>query len=500
MIHLTTKVSVQAVNKPAGQKRIGICVPMRGTVDANFCASMINIVFHFLQKPNCLPLPIFSEQMPVDAARNEISKQAIISQCDYLFWLDSDIVLTTEMIDHLWNTLHTPEEDGTERQVVCGIYYQRALPYHPVLRRLHKFHRFFDPESILLSPVIEYPRDKLFTVDGAGMGCVLMRAHPHNLVFNDTKGRPFQFVSQKISEDLFFFLKLREGVKDHQGNTVKFNIWVDPRVQCAHIGASVTQWHYLHSQNDRYIDIEELSEYTKQDAETTLQKCLDGALDVMEQWVAKFGRDSEAYKTLTPAQLDDFYRNVNYLHDLTFYWFNDKDHREKPLSKFDFAPDKPFNCLDFGCGIGDFGLNIAERYPASRVIFFDINKKSLEYLRWRIAKRIADGRMKADQAWIIDDPKLLDKLAGIKFDVAFCLDMLEHLKEPTVSEYGRFLYDHLTPQGILIASIAPMKPMQPQHVSAPKLDSFGFVQLDELVYCLPGNEIAAKVKEATGKV
>ena len=41
--------------------------------------------------------------------------------------------------------------------------------------------------------------------------------------------------------------------------------------------------------------------------------------------------------------------------------------------------------------------------------------------------------------------------------------------------------------------------MQPQHVSAPKLDTYGFSQLDDLVYCRPENEIATKVREATGK-
>ena len=495
---MSTNVKVQGVNKPAGQTRVGLCVPMRGGVDTNFMASFVNLIFHVLQKPNTLPMPIFSETMPIDAARNEIAKHAILSQCDYLLWLDSDVMLSPEMFDHMWAAIHTPEPDGTRREVVTGIYYARAPPYNPVIRKFHKFHRFFDPENIMFTPLYSYPEDRLFEVDGAGMGCVLMRRSALDLVFNETKGHPFQFLSDKVSEDLFFFMKLREGVLDHKGNKRVLKVWADPFVQCIHAGASVGQWHFKHSQADRYSDVQELAEFTKQEPEEVLTKCLDASIDLMSQWVARFGKDRAAYAKITKEELDSFYHDVDYRYDLTFYWFNNFKRREGALAKFDFAPGKAFSCLDFGCGIGDFGLNIAERYPDSKVILYDINAKNLEYLKWRIACRLGDKRVKEEQAWVMDSPDLLKKLDGVKFDVIFCMDVLEHIKEP--KEQIDFLREHLKPQGILIAQVSPMQPLQPQHISAPNLVEHGFVQLDDMTYCLPENDIAKKVAEFGKKV
>ena len=490
-------INVIKVHKPEGQVRVGLCVPMRGGVDSGFMASFVNLTFHILQKPNTLPLPIFSEMVPCDCARNEISKQAILSQCDYLLWLDSDTIMSPQMFDHMWESLHTPEPDGTERSLVCGIYYARAPPYNPVLRKFHKFHRYFDPENIMFTPVIAYPEDRLFEVDGAGMGCCLMRRKVLDLVFNDTKGHPFQFVNDKVSEDLFFFCKLREGVKDFKGVEHKYKVWVDPFAQCVHVGASVSQWHYKHAMADRYIDVDELAAFTKEEPEAVLQKCLDAGIDVMEQWVAKFGKDRASYAKLTKEEIDAFYLDLDYRYDLTYYWFGSPKRRESILAKFAFQPDKPVSVMDFGCGIGDFGLNIAERYPESKVIFFDINRKNLEYLRWRIACRLKDGRMKEDQAWVMDSPDLLKKLDGVKFDVIFCLDVLEHIKEP--KEYIGFLRTHLKPQGLLFCQVAPMRLDQPQHISRPDLRDFGFIELDELTYCLPENEVAKKVAEFSKK-
>lgn len=486
-------ITIQASHKPANQVRIGFCVPMRGMIDVNFMAGFLNLFLHFMQKPNVLPIPIFSENITIDGARNELAKQAIISQCDYTLWLDADIVVHPAQIDHMWNALHELDSEGMKREVITGIYYQRAPPYHPVLRRFHKYHRYFDPENFMTSPVIEYPKDRLFEVDGTGMGCVLMRNYPLSAVFNDTKGHPFQTISDRVSEDLFFFGKLREGVKDHHGNLVKFKVWCDPEVQCAHYGANVTQWHYLHSQKDRYMDVDELAAYMKDTPETALQKCLDASLDIAEQWIKRFGPDQTKYDAIPEADIDDFYQNLDYRYDLTFYWFNDSGRRESLLARAQMPLGQKFSCLDFGCGIGDFGMNIAERYPESKVVFYDINKKNMEYLMWRLARRQSDKLIGDEQVWVIDKKEHLSKLKDVKFQLIFCLDVLEHMKEPV--EAINWLREHLDRNGILICNIAPKQPGQPQHISSPKMEDYGFVQLDEKAYVLPESDIAMKVKE-----
>jgi len=73
--------------------------------------------------------------------------------------------------------------------------------------------------------------------------------------------------------------------------------------------------------------------------------------------------------------------------------------------------------LDYGCGIGSDGLLLLE--AGYRVEFADFANPSVDYLRWRMARRGLDAP--------IHD---LDRHVPAGFDAAFAFDVIEHVSEP----------------------------------------------------------------------
>ncbi len=75
--------------------------------------------------------------------------------------------------------------------------------------------------------------------------------------------------------------------------------------------------------------------------------------------------------------------------------------------------------LDYGCGIGSDGLALAEQ--GYRVEFADFANPSVEYLRWRLARRgLADAP--------IHDLDRRPPAGG--FDAVFAFDVIEHVDDP----------------------------------------------------------------------
>lgn len=456
------KSETEGIKKPSKVVIMAILVPMRGLVDANFHQGYMRLFLHLMKIPNLIPVPIYSEAVPVDKARNMLLKEAIIANCDYSLWLDADIYLTTEGFNHLYTTVQLPDKD-----VVSGIYYERAPPYNPVLRMEAEFNK--------MKIVYDYPTDKLFEVDGMGMGCVMMTRKAMNAVFKAHGGEPFYF-NKEASEDLNFSRNLRK---------LGYKITVNPLVQCTHIGASVGQWHYLHHKLDEYTEVKELAKYLGEKPEVTLNNTMDAQIQMVKDWKAVFGDKKE--KDLSEEEIEEFYKNCNYLYDLTNFWMRGKLRRN---SVFANVTDKHRKILDFGCGIGDFGLTMLEDFPDSHVVFYDINKKNMAYLRDRVKK---NGF--GDRCIVTENVKEIPKE---QFDLIFCLDMLEYLKNP--AKALSYLRSHLTPTGLLLATVASKSPFQPQHISEITIHEHGFMRLNDCAYIRDDSELAKNTQVRMDKI
>ena len=73
--------------------------------------------------------------------------------------------------------------------------------------------------------------------------------------------------------------------------------------------------------------------------------------------------------------------------------------------------------LDYGCGIGSDGLILLE--AGYRVEFADFDNPSAAYLRWRLDRRGLDAP--------VHD---LDREVPGGFDLAYALDVIEHVDDP----------------------------------------------------------------------
>ena len=142
---------------------------------------------------------------------------------DWLLWVDSDIVLTPEVMQKLWATA-----DKHHRPVVSGVYFiskdnEGALmkPY-PVL--------FNDVSEYQVQYVHPLPQNEVIKCDSAGFGLVLMHKsiiptmrekYPNQSMFMETStGNDEQF----IGEDIIFFRKMKAAgipLHAHTGALVK---------------------------------------------------------------------------------------------------------------------------------------------------------------------------------------------------------------------------------------------------------------------------------------
>ena len=143
---------------------------------------------------------------------------------DWLLWVDSDIVLTTDVMQKLWATA-----DKHHRPVVSGVYFiskesESALmkPY-PVL--------FNDISEFQIQYVHPLPDNEVIKCDSAGFGLVLMHrsivdamrsAHPGQSMFTETAASADD--NQFIGEDIVFFRKMKQAgvpLHAHTGARVK---------------------------------------------------------------------------------------------------------------------------------------------------------------------------------------------------------------------------------------------------------------------------------------
>lgn len=145
------------------------------------------------------------------------------STTDWLLWVDSDIVLTSDVLKKLWDTA-----DKVSKPVVTGVYFiskeneqTMMMPMPCIFLETGNEHE--------LQYIHPMPDNEVIKVDCAGMGLVLMhrtavqKVLEHvgdNPVFGEKPGVENKF----ISEDIVFFRYLKEAgipVHAHTGAQVQ---------------------------------------------------------------------------------------------------------------------------------------------------------------------------------------------------------------------------------------------------------------------------------------
>jgi hypothetical protein len=178
---------------------------------------------------------------------NQIARQREIlinywydkTDCEWLLWVDSDVVISPESFIKLWN-----HKDRYQRPMMTGVYFTSHNPEEPLMVPLPTLFNFADTEdgSIVLDRIHPLPKNKLMKVDAAGMGYILMhrsivkkiREELPDTQFFQEMGKGTKF----IGEDIWFFALCEK---------VGIPLWCDTSVTAPHMKRFSFDEHYYNA-------------------------------------------------------------------------------------------------------------------------------------------------------------------------------------------------------------------------------------------------------------
>lgn len=133
---------------------------------------------------------------------------------DWLLWVDSDVVLTAEIVKKLWDAA-----DKMARPVVCGVYFVSKAMEGTLMQPMPALFMDHPTDEYLMNFIHPLPYNEIIQVDSAGMGLVLM--HKSVVPVLRKKFPDQSFFAEKdlgrdkfVGEDIIFFRKLKQaGIK-----------------------------------------------------------------------------------------------------------------------------------------------------------------------------------------------------------------------------------------------------------------------------------------------
>lgn len=133
---------------------------------------------------------------------------------DWMLWVDSDVVLTSDILNKLWEAA-----DKMTRPVVCGVYFVSKAMEGTLMTPMPALFHDHETEEYMMNFVHPLPYNEIIQVDSAGMGLVLM--HKSIVPVLRKKFPDQSFFAEKdlgrdkfVGEDIVFFRKLKQaGIK-----------------------------------------------------------------------------------------------------------------------------------------------------------------------------------------------------------------------------------------------------------------------------------------------
>jgi len=250
--------------KERGYKILVVNLPMTGEwVLRRFFESCLGMcagaAYKFFEDQKVRMLVNINSDFPIDANRNKSARTAIEKfGADWIMNLDTDQTFSNTTIMDLWTRMQQPAPDGTEIEVLAGMYFMKNPPFRPVLGPFTKWeegmdaayldkygflcrgecgdkaHEDLPAQLVRWSGPHYWPKDRLFRADVIGVGCVLSKAsmwkkldYPFFRYSPDPMNGMKRGDAVEISEDMYWCANMhRAGVK----------VWVDPSISCGHVG------------------------------------------------------------------------------------------------------------------------------------------------------------------------------------------------------------------------------------------------------------------------
>lgn len=204
--------------------KILIAVPCMDSVAAQFSQALAMLE----KEGKCLVSFVIGSL--IYNSRNDLARQALKLECDYILWLDSDMVFPPETLKYL---LKEMKETGAD--FISGLYFRRCAPFSPVA---------FDTLEIKDGKATwtDYHGELsgLHEVGGVGFGCVLQKTDM--LLEMAAKYGDFFGPLANVSEDLAFCWRARQ---------LGYKIMLDCNLKLGHVGHTVfTQQYFEALQGD----------------------------------------------------------------------------------------------------------------------------------------------------------------------------------------------------------------------------------------------------------
>lgn len=162
--------------------------------------------------------PAFLSGSLVYKARTDLALLALHEKADFVLWIDSDMIFAPDLMVNLMEDMKTCD-------MVAGICHMRRPPFNPVL--YSRLRMGVTPDENEHQKLLDYP-DDLFTVEGCGFGCVMMKTEIIQAVVD--KYHDLFTPLPGYGEDLSFCIRARE---------CGYDIWADPKVQLGHKSSTI---------------------------------------------------------------------------------------------------------------------------------------------------------------------------------------------------------------------------------------------------------------------
>jgi hypothetical protein len=152
-------------------------------------------------------------RMHVFFAREEMAKQTLAANCDYLYMVDDDMTCPDDMFEKLY---------AADKDIVAPLAFTRNFPHKPVIYScIEGWDAVSQKEYFSNFSIMNYPKDALKQVDAVGFGAVLIKAEVIKAI-----AEPRFMSTCGTGEDILFCYKAKKA---------GFQTWVDTRVKLGHI-------------------------------------------------------------------------------------------------------------------------------------------------------------------------------------------------------------------------------------------------------------------------
>lgn len=190
--------------------KVFIAIPSMDTLPALFCQSLA------LLKRAGDTMVGFEVGSLVYNARNNLARQAIKAEADWVLWLDSDMVFEPNFLQRMMAVCKENDID-----FLTALCFRRKPPYTPTLfDRLERTDKGASYTALMSVP------DGRFKVGGCGFAGVLMSTDVLLSVAAKFNGRMFD-PFEGFGEDVAFCWRARQ---------CGYDIWCDSDIEMGHVG------------------------------------------------------------------------------------------------------------------------------------------------------------------------------------------------------------------------------------------------------------------------